>query len=173
MTPQLYINYRLKSVAAMPGRAMTYKFLNTIIDDIFSFVVKMPTLHRLACFRCVAFRGARGRPMCWAGGPGRAASVPLTAPTYTHPTHPSPRSDDVIFLVYLAQRWLYPVDKSRKNEFGASGLDYENAEARRRGLKRTLGRAKLERRPGPYAEERPEGAAAAAGRDGTGGGGAQ
>lgn len=51
MCPQLYINYKLKSVAAMPWRQMGYKFLNTIIDDLFAFVVKMPTLHRLAVFR--------------------------------------------------------------------------------------------------------------------------
>jgi hypothetical protein len=30
---------------------MVYKFLNTIIDDLFAFVIKMPTLHRLSCFR--------------------------------------------------------------------------------------------------------------------------
>jgi hypothetical protein len=30
---------------------MTYKFLNTIIDDPFAFVVKMPPLHRLSVFR--------------------------------------------------------------------------------------------------------------------------
>ena len=51
MCPQLYINYKLKSVAAMPWKQMTYKFLNTIIDDLFAFVVKMPTLHRLSVFR--------------------------------------------------------------------------------------------------------------------------
>ena len=51
MTPQLYINYRLKSVEHMPGRALFYKFLNTIIDDLFSFIITMPTLHRLSCFR--------------------------------------------------------------------------------------------------------------------------
>lgn len=28
-----------------------YKFLNTFIDDLFAFTVKMPTLHRLATFR--------------------------------------------------------------------------------------------------------------------------
>ncbi|KAJ9585307.1 hypothetical protein L9F63_002892, partial [Diploptera punctata] len=39
MTPQLFINYKLKS------------FLNTFIDDIFAFVIKMPTLYRLGCFR--------------------------------------------------------------------------------------------------------------------------
>lgn len=51
MTPQLYINYRLKSVEHMPGRALFYRFLNTIIDDLFSFIITMPTLHRLSCFR--------------------------------------------------------------------------------------------------------------------------
>jgi hypothetical protein len=58
----------------MPVRSLTYKFLNTvrtclalisdivtwtltfgpalqIVDDFFSFVIKMPLLHRLACFR--------------------------------------------------------------------------------------------------------------------------
>ena len=73
----LYINYKLKSVAALPWRQMTFKFLNTIIDDLFAFVIKMPLLHRLSVFR-----------------------------------------DDVIFLIYLYQRWIYHVDKRRANEFG-------------------------------------------------------
>ena len=51
MTPQLYINYRLKSVAHLPWRAMVYKSLNTFIDDLFAFVIKMPTMHRLSCLR--------------------------------------------------------------------------------------------------------------------------
>ncbi|KAF2667214.1 cleft lip and palate transmembrane 1 [Microthyrium microscopicum] len=51
MVPSLYINYRLKSVAHMPGRAMMYKFLNTFIDDLFAFTIKMPMLHRLATLR--------------------------------------------------------------------------------------------------------------------------
>jgi hypothetical protein len=51
MCPQLFINYKLKSVAHMPWRQMTYKFLNTIIDDLFAFVIKMPMLHRLSVFR--------------------------------------------------------------------------------------------------------------------------
>merc|ERR1711963_229444 len=37
MTPQLFINYKLKSVAHLPWRMMTYKALNTFIDDIFAF----------------------------------------------------------------------------------------------------------------------------------------
>ena len=35
----------------MPARAMTYKFLNTFIDDLFAWTIKMPTLHRLATLR--------------------------------------------------------------------------------------------------------------------------
>ncbi|KAI7733783.1 hypothetical protein M8C21_023333 [Ambrosia artemisiifolia] len=76
----------LKSVAHMPWRQMTYKFLNTIIDDLFAFVIKMPMLHRLSVFR-----------------------------------------DDVIFLIYLYQRWAYPVDKKRVNEFGFGGEDEDEA----------------------------------------------
>ena len=51
MVPSLYINYRLKSVAHMPAKAMMYKFLNTFIDDLFAFTIKMPMLHRLATLR--------------------------------------------------------------------------------------------------------------------------
>ena len=35
----------------MPAKAMMYKFLNTFIDDLFAFTIKMPTLHRLATLR--------------------------------------------------------------------------------------------------------------------------
>jgi hypothetical protein len=51
MTPQLFINYKLKSVAHLPWRMLTYKALNTFIDDLFAFVIKMPMLYRLGCFR--------------------------------------------------------------------------------------------------------------------------
>ncbi|KAJ3143927.1 hypothetical protein HK101_002945 [Irineochytrium annulatum] len=60
MTPQLFINYKLKSVAHMPWKTFMYKALNTFIDD-------------------------------------------------------------VVFLVYLYQRWIYPEDKKRRNEFGQVG----------------------------------------------------
>ncbi len=26
--------------------------------------------------------------------------------------------DDIVFVIYLYQRWLYPIDKTRINEFG-------------------------------------------------------
>lgn len=72
MLPQLFVNYKLKSVAHLPWRAFMYKAFNTFIDDVFAFIITMPTAHRIACFR-----------------------------------------DDAVFLIYLYQRWLYPVDKSR------------------------------------------------------------
>uniref|UniRef100_A0A224XN19 Lipid scramblase CLPTM1L n=1 Tax=Panstrongylus lignarius TaxID=156445 RepID=A0A224XN19_9HEMI len=75
MLPQLFINYKLKSVAHLPWKSFMYKAFNTFIDDLFAFIITMPTAHRLACFR-----------------------------------------DDVIFIIYLYQRWLYPVDKSRIDE---------------------------------------------------------
>lgn len=46
MTPQLFINYKLKSVAHLNWRTMTYKSLNTFVDDLFAFVIKMPIMHR-------------------------------------------------------------------------------------------------------------------------------
>ncbi|XP_078097868.1 putative lipid scramblase CLPTM1 isoform X2 [Mustelus asterias] len=82
MTPQLFINYKLKSVAHLPWRMLTYKALNTFIDDLFAFVIKMPMMYRIGCLR-----------------------------------------DDVVFFIYLYQRWIYRVDLTRMNEFGTSGED--------------------------------------------------
>lgn len=89
MTPQLFINYKLKSVAHLPWRMMTYKFLNTFIDDIFAFVIKMPTMYRIGCFR-----------------------------------------DDIVFFIFLYQRWIYKVDSSRVNEFGFSAEMLEEKSAK-------------------------------------------
>ena len=72
MTPQLYINYKMKSVEHMPWKVLTYKALNTFIDDMFAFIISMPTMHRIACFR-----------------------------------------DDIIFVVYVYQRYKYRVDPNR------------------------------------------------------------
>uniref|UniRef100_A0AAQ5XZC1 Lipid scramblase CLPTM1L n=1 Tax=Amphiprion ocellaris TaxID=80972 RepID=A0AAQ5XZC1_AMPOC len=90
MLPQLFVNYKLKSVAHLPWKAFMYKAFNTFIDDVFAFVITMPTSHRLACFR-----------------------------------------DDVVFLIYLYQRWLYPVDKTRVNEYGVSYDDKPKAKTHR------------------------------------------
>lgn len=69
---QLFINHHLKSVSHLPWRFLCFRFVNTFIDDLFAFIIRMPTMHRISCFR-----------------------------------------DDVVFFVYLYQRWAYPVDKSR------------------------------------------------------------
>lgn len=51
MLPQLYVNYKLKTVAGMSKSAFAYKFLNTFIDDLYTFVSKLPLMHKIACFR--------------------------------------------------------------------------------------------------------------------------
>uniref|UniRef100_A0A0K8S4M2 Lipid scramblase CLPTM1L n=1 Tax=Lygus hesperus TaxID=30085 RepID=A0A0K8S4M2_LYGHE len=80
MLPQLFINYKMKSVAQLPWRSFMYKAFNTFVDDLFAFIIEMPTAHRIACFR-----------------------------------------DDLVFLVYLYQRWLYPVDQNRIDDASSIG----------------------------------------------------
>ncbi|KAJ3559212.1 hypothetical protein NM688_g478 [Phlebia brevispora] len=92
LVPQLIINYKLKSVAHMPMKAMIYKSLSTVVDDLFAFCIKMPILHRLACFR-----------------------------------------DDVVFLVFLYQRWIYRIDPKRVNEYGQVMVSDADAVAEKEG----------------------------------------
>jgi len=80
MTPQIFINYKLKSVAHLPWRFFIYKALNTFIDDLFAFIIRMPTMHRAACFR-----------------------------------------DDIVFFIYMYQRWIYPTDHKRKHHEDGEG----------------------------------------------------
>ena len=94
MTPQLFLNWKLKSVAHLPWRVLCYKFLNTFIDDLFSFIVRMPTMARLGCFR-----------------------------------------DDIVFFIYLYQRWLYPVDSSRPAEGFSEPPKNESKEKKRTSKK--------------------------------------
>lgn len=51
MTPQLYINYKLKSVDHLPWKTLIYRFISTIIDDIFVFMIDIPTMQRVFSFR--------------------------------------------------------------------------------------------------------------------------
>jgi hypothetical protein len=51
MTPQLYINYKLKSVDHLPWKTLIYRFISTIIDDIFVFLIDLPYLQRMFSFR--------------------------------------------------------------------------------------------------------------------------
>ena len=48
----------------------------------------------------------------------------------------------------IGQRWAYPIDPTRRNEFGTSAADVAAAEARARGEKRVAARGKLQRRNG-------------------------
>jgi hypothetical protein len=45
------------------------------------------------------------------------------------------RATDIIFFIYLYQRWIYPVDKTRRNEFGTSAIDQESVTAANEALK--------------------------------------
>jgi hypothetical protein len=84
LCPQLYVNYRLKSVAHLPWKVFVYKIFNTFVDDIFAFMIQMPLKHKLMTLR-----------------------------------------DDVVFVGFLIQAYVYRVDKSRTNEFGFAYDDEE------------------------------------------------
>jgi hypothetical protein len=83
--------------------------------------------------------------------PSGAATAPHAAPHATHSPRPTRQvlRDDVIFLVFLYQRWIYPVDLLRKNEYGASGADYTAAAARAAGQRRVPLRSKYDVRAPP------------------------
>lgn len=52
MLPQLFINFKMKSVAHLPWKPFMYKAFNTFIDDLFAFLItSTPTSHRVAAFR--------------------------------------------------------------------------------------------------------------------------
>lgn len=80
MLPQVFVNYKLKTVAHMPWRVLMYKFFHTFIDDVFAFFIMsdyMTTKHRWMTLR-----------------------------------------DDIVFFVFLYQRYIYVVDVNRPDEFG-------------------------------------------------------
>jgi len=80
MTPQIFINYKLKSVAHMPWRVLMYKFFNTFIDDVFAWFIMSEYVtkkHRIMTLR-----------------------------------------DDIVFFIFLYQRYIYKVDHKRPDEFG-------------------------------------------------------
>ena len=51
LCPQLYVNYRLKSVAHLPWKVFMYKIFNTFVDDAFAWLIEMPLKHRLMTLR--------------------------------------------------------------------------------------------------------------------------
>ena len=67
---------------------------NTFIDDLFAFIIRMPTMARMSCFR-----------------------------------------DDVVFIIYLWQRYLYPVDTSRPAEGGGMAETTGPVQEKEKGTK--------------------------------------
>ena len=124
MTPQLFINYKvvlltrqyfiysfqLKSTAHLPWRMMTYKALNTFIDDLFAFIIKMPTLYRL-------------------GNWCNHSTYHSIILNIDNKAYLGTLRDDVIFFIYLYQKWIYPTDMKRTNEFGITGDQAEGNES--------------------------------------------
>jgi hypothetical protein len=94
LCPQLYVNYRLKSVAHLPWKVFVYKMFSTFVDDAFAWLIEMPMKHRLMTLR-----------------------------------------DDVVFVVFLVQVYIYRVDKTRTNEFGYSYENEQESEAVNQELK--------------------------------------
>jgi len=75
MTPQLFRNYKLKSVEHMPWNVLFYQGINTFIDDLFSLLIRMPQMHKMSVFR-----------------------------------------DDIVFVIYHFQRWLYKKRRTVDND---------------------------------------------------------
>jgi hypothetical protein len=92
MTPQVFINYKHKTVAFLPWRKFIYRAINTFIDDLFAFIIRMPTMHRLSCFR-----------------------------------------DDIVFFIYLWQRQVYKIDKSRTFDEDGYEMTQEEDDAAKEG----------------------------------------
>lgn len=110
MLPQLFVNYKLKSVAALPWRAFMYKAFNTFIDDIFAFIITMPTAHRIACFRddivfliylviTQTLTNIKLNVICNWLQIIEAKSLTLIF--------------NILNVLWQYQRWLYPVDQNR------------------------------------------------------------
>lgn len=51
MTPQVFMNHRLKSVEHLPWKALTYQAINTFIDDVFTLCIRMPEIQKYSVFR--------------------------------------------------------------------------------------------------------------------------
>ena len=91
---------------------MTYKALNTFIDDIFAFVIKMPTMYRIGCFRddIVFFIFLYQRYIY-------RVSLFSRQITIVFPNISSPLFWRIFHDFFL----FFQVDHTRVNEFGFSG----------------------------------------------------
>lgn len=95
MCPQLYINHQLKSVSHLPWQYLIYKFLNTFVDG------KFPTPFSCLCsYTCSSL------------------AIDLFAFIIKMPMmhRLSVFRDDIVFFVYIYQRYIYQVDMNRPIE---------------------------------------------------------
>lgn len=111
LTNPACVKQRLKSVAHIPMKALFYKLLATTLDDFFSFIIKMPLLHRLACFRDDVVFVALLYQVRSAPPPG--------CPTSTRASSADPACSTAL------QMWIYRVDPTRENEYGQKLTDEE------------------------------------------------
>ncbi|KAK6327007.1 hypothetical protein J4Q44_G00026520 [Coregonus suidteri] len=51
MAPQLFINFKLKSVGHLQWNVLMYKAVNTLVNDAFACVFSTHPSHQLGCFR--------------------------------------------------------------------------------------------------------------------------
>lgn len=51
MTPQIFINYKFKSTAHLPWRALAYKAADTFLDSACALVIQAPSYYRIGFFR--------------------------------------------------------------------------------------------------------------------------
>ncbi|GMI12271.1 hypothetical protein TrVE_jg10505 [Triparma verrucosa] len=51
MTPQIYVNYKLKTVSHLTNNMMVYKVFNTFVDDAFAWLVDSPLKWKVMCLR--------------------------------------------------------------------------------------------------------------------------
>ncbi|EER07164.1 hypothetical protein Pmar_PMAR008601, partial [Perkinsus marinus ATCC 50983] len=56
MTPQVFLNYRLKSVEHLPWRALSYQACNTFIDDVFTLVIRVIMSDQGGCSMSTKFK---------------------------------------------------------------------------------------------------------------------
>lgn len=97
-------------------------------------------------------------------------SIHLPTPT---PTRLAVFRDDVVFFIYLYQRWIYRVDKTRANEFGyteeqAEGEEEESEGEDKREGSKSEGKAK-KAGAGSGTKSAPAGAAAGSAANGAAG----
>lgn len=90
MTPQLFRNYKLQSVEHLAWANLTYQALNAFVDDFFSFIIRMPKMHRF-------------------GKKPKARTIWMVFRI-------SVFRDDIIFIVYSVQRFMYAGRRKAKTE---------------------------------------------------------